>query len=85
MSHKKEAYATAAEHGMTIDNYASSQRGEMWGNIAINLPAGYQLSPTDERTGLTSEAGGMSYNDFWKYVRMDIAELLSFKDEWTKI
>jgi hypothetical protein len=85
MSHKLEAYKLADAHGMTIQNYASSYHGEMFGNLMVSLPEGYQLSDTDNRTGISCEGCGLSINDFWKYVREDIKELVSWKEDWKKI
>jgi hypothetical protein len=85
MSHKTKAYQEASAHGITITNYATSQRGEMYGDISINLPSGYQIAVDDDRTGLTAEGCGATINHFWKLVREDLHELISRKDEWTLI
>jgi hypothetical protein len=31
------------------------------------------------------EGAGVSPNEFWKTVRKDLAELIAFKDEWTRV
>ena len=85
MSHKKQAHEDAEKHGIEIVNYASSQRGEMWGDVMLCLPSGFQISQNDDRTGTTMEGAGVSPNEFWKTVRKDLAELIAFKDEWTQI
>jgi len=85
MSHKKQAHEDAAKHGIKIVNYASSLYGEMWGDVMLCLPSGFQISQEDDRTGTTMEGAGVSSNEFWKTVRKDLAELIESKDEWIEI
>ena len=85
MSHKKKVYELAEQHGITIDNFAGSVQGEVWGTFMATLPEGYQIAEDDERRGISQEGGGLPINEFWKYVREDLEELIANKDYWAAI
>jgi hypothetical protein len=79
--YKARAMALAAEHGIEIDSYAALSHGEMYGDVNINLPRGWVLSASDDRTGLSTGACG-TYNQFWLEILKDVQWLVSEKDQW---